>query len=156
MPGAELQRRQVELDEVAGHRAGQREVARRTARRRAEIAQVALVLVMHFRLEGLQRHRRRLRQRIQAQPGEVLPVQGRVGGQAFAPVQASDQLQALLAASVQAQLADIRALGVDPPVQAQRHRPALARQAGAAADQVTALEIAAGIELDGIQGQGFR
>ncbi|MCY1452268.1 hypothetical protein D9M71_691780 [compost metagenome] len=71
-------------------------------------------------------------QRIEPVPGEIQPGDLGVGAQAFAPVQLSRELEALLVVGGQVQGGDLRAVGVDLALQRQRDRALFGWQHGLA------------------------
>ncbi|MCY1443373.1 hypothetical protein D9M71_597830 [compost metagenome] len=67
-------------------------------------------------------------------------MQAAVDGQLLLPIHPSLQRQALLGVAGQQELLDVRPFAVDPATQLERHRAALARQAGLALHGETLLE----------------
>ncbi|MNP38122.1 hypothetical protein D3C76_1316130 [compost metagenome] len=116
--------------QVALERTAQTERPSRPIKVALELALIGAIKVLHLAVETPQGHLRGLFQRIQSQPGEVQPVDGRHRAQALLPVGAGRQFKVLIRAGRKVQGAQLGTLGVDVAQQAQRHRPLFRRQAG--------------------------
>ncbi len=87
LPRNHFQLRQVNLLQVATERADHCKRAGRPFEAGVEIAQIIAVSVGNLALEGVQRHLRFGRHGIQTLPGEVQPVDIRIGRKTVLPVQ---------------------------------------------------------------------
>ena len=137
----QLQLRQADLAEIATDRTAQAEVPCRPLKLRSEVTQVIAFAIADFCLQLLQRHGWRLVQRVQTLPGEIQPIELGIGLKRLAPGERTAELQMLLIPGLDAQQFDIRARGIDPAAQGQRHRRLLGGQSGAAVDSIAAAQV---------------
>ncbi|MNN09682.1 hypothetical protein D3C81_1225730 [compost metagenome] len=161
LPGFHFQLRQGDLFQAAAERTAQGKRAGRTIQSGGEVAEVLTIGVGDFAREGAQSDLRFVDFVVEPMPRKVLPVDVGLGAEAFTPVDATGEFQALFVVGCQIKAGDLRAAGVDFAFEQQRHWAFVGGQRGVAVELVTVFQVAFTrqqqlIELQGVGQVGAR